>query len=498
MMPRAGPASVSSGAAGGAAQAAPQELRATADAEPRSDEPEHDEPEGDAPADGSGSGSDDGSDGGFDMNGTFDLAALLASVSSDKDVKVDTLEIARRLRCDLCNGLFRDPVTLPECMHSFCHVCVLRKMRASGSIDQPRPECPVCGVLSASGRMLYVRDPMLEGLVRKLFPEIVKIDEEEGAAMEAAAQEALAGEFSGFGEGHASCSSGAATRPLDPEAAARRAETMSGMTIHLVPEPLSAVLSAVPGSRPAAMQSGIWRNLLRQRDAVGAYGVVDLLSPVAQGTSSKRPREDNGSGRSGAPTPGSAATGGGPRGFVAGPALAAATADMGNVVAEAKPLARPWLFAPSELRIAGLRQHIALALRVRPVDVLLFCEGGLLAGREHTADFVRRTSFKGSSTERAGKLVGPWLRLGYARRLTARSVELATARKAKRIAAGERPAKRLAKAPPGGTVGPAAGPPAPVSAVTAIVVPARLSLAAHLAGATPPGGSPRPATTKTG
>ncbi|KAA0149635.1 hypothetical protein FNF29_05847 [Cafeteria roenbergensis] len=489
MLQRAGPASPGSGAAAGGARGAPQELRVAAVGKGQSDERESEEPEGEGPAGSGDSGSeDDGSDGGFGMNGTFDLAALLASVSSDKEVKVDTLELARRLRCDLCNGLFRDPVTLPECMHSFCHVCVLRKMRASGSIDQPRPECPVCGVLSASGRMLYVRDPLLEGLVRKLFPDIVKADEEEGAMMEAASQDAAAG---GHGAGQASAGSGPAARPLDPAAAARRAETMSGMTIHLVPEPLPVVLSAVSGSRPAAMQGGIWRNLLRQRDAVGAYGVVDLPSPAVQGSSGKRAREEDGgtSGRG-------AASAGGPRGFVAGPPLAAASADMGNVVAEAKALARPWLFAPSELRIAGLRQHIALALRVRPVDVLLFCEGALLSGREHTVDFVRRTSFKGSSAERGGNLVGPWLRLGYARRLTAKSVELASERRARRLAAGDRPSKRPAMAfPLGGSAGPPAAPPAPLGAVPAAGPPARLSLAAKMAEATPPAGSPRPAGT---
>ncbi|BDA40700.1 probable polycomb group RING finger protein 2 at C-terminar half [Coccomyxa sp. Obi] len=91
-------------------------------------------------------------------------------------------EVAECLACDLCYSIFRDPITAPECMHSFCRQCIEAELvgSAGGNI------CPACAregerTLLGANPFAYHRlqpDFVLEALVRKIFPETIRVEYE--------------------------------------------------------------------------------------------------------------------------------------------------------------------------------------------------------------------------------------------------------------------------------------------------------------------------------
>lgn len=75
--------------------------------------------------------------------------------------------------CLLCNGLYKDPVTLNECLHSFCKSCIF-SVFATGEKN-----CPTCEVfLGADPYKVALNDRTLESLSDKvLFPSVKERDE---------------------------------------------------------------------------------------------------------------------------------------------------------------------------------------------------------------------------------------------------------------------------------------------------------------------------------
>ncbi|CAL8466990.1 g6526 [Coccomyxa elongata] len=91
-------------------------------------------------------------------------------------------EVAECLACNLCYSIFRDPITAPECMHSFCRQCIEAELvgSAGGNI------CPACAregerTLLGANPFAYHRlqpDFVLEALVRKIFPQTIRVEYE--------------------------------------------------------------------------------------------------------------------------------------------------------------------------------------------------------------------------------------------------------------------------------------------------------------------------------
>ena len=83
-------------------------------------------------------------------------------------------KLAACLACDLCHEVLRDPVTAPECMHSFCRDCIDQHVLYGGT----KNICPVCKATDLQtvfgpqpfqhGKLQF--DPMLADMIRKLFP----------------------------------------------------------------------------------------------------------------------------------------------------------------------------------------------------------------------------------------------------------------------------------------------------------------------------------------
>ena len=84
------------------------------------------------------------------------------------------------LTCSLCRGYFREAHTIPECMHTFCRVCILKhfhKNKTSGAIS-----CPTCNIklgpyISANSKVIYDRN--LQSIVDKLFPYFIDREKED-------------------------------------------------------------------------------------------------------------------------------------------------------------------------------------------------------------------------------------------------------------------------------------------------------------------------------
>jgi len=92
-------------------------------------------------------------------------------------VKIKKAELISLLKCPLCNGIFRTPTTINECMHTFCKSCIYKWFYDSGTVI--KNNCPVCQ-MKLGGRPLdsLIFDSSLSGLVDILFPQFEEIDNE--------------------------------------------------------------------------------------------------------------------------------------------------------------------------------------------------------------------------------------------------------------------------------------------------------------------------------
>ncbi|KAF4389299.1 hypothetical protein G4B88_003112 [Cannabis sativa] len=81
-------------------------------------------------------------------------------------VKVRADMVAQRLKCNLCQNFLDDATTIVECLHSFCRVCIVKKITEEGCNT-----CPVCKVELGAVPLDKLRsDYNLKQLREKLFP----------------------------------------------------------------------------------------------------------------------------------------------------------------------------------------------------------------------------------------------------------------------------------------------------------------------------------------
>jgi hypothetical protein len=93
-----------------------------------------------------------------------------------KDViNIDKQKLVSYLKCYLCKGIFRCPMTINECMHTFCKVCIYRHFYSNVNVDS----CPSCNT-KLGGKPLdtLIFDNSIASLVDIIFPEFDLIDKE--------------------------------------------------------------------------------------------------------------------------------------------------------------------------------------------------------------------------------------------------------------------------------------------------------------------------------
>mmetsp|Transcript_12414 Transcript_12414/g.22601 ORF Transcript_12414/g.22601 Transcript_12414/m.22601 type:complete len:259 (-) Transcript_12414:44-820(-) len=91
-----------------------------------------------------------------------------------------TTSINKYLCCSLCNGYFRNPYTITECLHTFCKACLLKDFRRQGSGDKNCPKCQT--QVQIQNETAMMADRSLQELITKIFPNIIREEEIEEAA----------------------------------------------------------------------------------------------------------------------------------------------------------------------------------------------------------------------------------------------------------------------------------------------------------------------------
>lgn len=89
-------------------------------------------------------------------------------------VKNDVKNIIDYLTCKLCQGIYRNPITITQCNHSFCKSCILLVLYNKD------PVCPLCKTnLGSKPKDYLISDSSLERFVEIIFPEFKEIEENE-------------------------------------------------------------------------------------------------------------------------------------------------------------------------------------------------------------------------------------------------------------------------------------------------------------------------------
>ena len=82
--------------------------------------------------------------------------------------------IKANLTCFLCQGIYRDPHTIIECLHTFCKGCITMRFYS----NKEDKECPICQAnLAPEPLKEFMPDRIIESIVDKVFPELREADQ---------------------------------------------------------------------------------------------------------------------------------------------------------------------------------------------------------------------------------------------------------------------------------------------------------------------------------
>lgn len=90
-------------------------------------------------------------------------------------LQIDLEKLKKHLTCSLCDGIFRTPFTINECMHTFCKGCLYKEFYHNPT----KTNCPKCNI-QLGGKPLdsFIFDSSLHELINIIFPEFEIIDKE--------------------------------------------------------------------------------------------------------------------------------------------------------------------------------------------------------------------------------------------------------------------------------------------------------------------------------
>merc|ERR1719266_966470 len=92
-------------------------------------------------------------------------------LKAKEKVRVDLAELNPHIVCQLCSGYLIDPVTVVECLHSFCKSCIVKHVETSKL-------CPVCQIqIHKTKPLLSLRsDKALQDIVYKVVPGLYRTE----------------------------------------------------------------------------------------------------------------------------------------------------------------------------------------------------------------------------------------------------------------------------------------------------------------------------------
>jgi len=85
------------------------------------------------------------------------------ATTDDTEIAVPAKDLHTELMCPICLDLLRQTMTTKECLHRFCHECIITALRSGNK------ECPTCRKKLISKRSLRP-DPNFDALMSKIYP----------------------------------------------------------------------------------------------------------------------------------------------------------------------------------------------------------------------------------------------------------------------------------------------------------------------------------------
>ena len=100
----------------------------------------------------------------------YELSRLPHEVITDNtEIAVSPKSLHNELMCPICLDILKNTMTTKECLHRFCHDCIITALRAGNK------ECPTCRKKLISKRSLR-RDPNFDALISKIYPNREEFD----------------------------------------------------------------------------------------------------------------------------------------------------------------------------------------------------------------------------------------------------------------------------------------------------------------------------------
>lgn len=81
--------------------------------------------------------------------------------------------LVSKLTCRICLGIFRSAMTITECMHTFCQVCLIKRF------EEISNDCPICKNDLGGVPMKYaIPNTIIQGIIDIIFPEFTELNKQ--------------------------------------------------------------------------------------------------------------------------------------------------------------------------------------------------------------------------------------------------------------------------------------------------------------------------------
>ena len=85
------------------------------------------------------------------------------AITDNTEIAVSPRSLHSELMCPICLDMLKNTMTTKECLHRFCHNCIITALRSGNK------ECPTCRKKLVSKRSLRP-DPNFDALISKIYP----------------------------------------------------------------------------------------------------------------------------------------------------------------------------------------------------------------------------------------------------------------------------------------------------------------------------------------
>ena len=90
-------------------------------------------------------------------------------ITDNTEIAVSPRSLHSELMCPICLDMLKSTMTTKECLHRFCHDCIITALRSGNK------ECPTCRKKLISKRSLRA-DPNFDMLISKIYPSREEYD----------------------------------------------------------------------------------------------------------------------------------------------------------------------------------------------------------------------------------------------------------------------------------------------------------------------------------